>query len=125
MSKAKIFYLDDEPELLDFVSFILKRYDYDVITGERWEDVYLEQLKEVDLILLDIMFPEEDFTGYDICTKIRSEESLKDVPVYMFSAKCFKEDKDEAIRRGANGFIEKPIAVEQLLNIVEKVTQER
>lgn len=123
MGKAKILYLDDEEDLLEFVKFVLERYGYDVIVGQKWEDKYLEELKDVDMAILDIMFPEEDIDGYGICKKIREQEEYKDLPIYMFSAKAFLEDKEEAKKAGASGFIEKPIPVEELVSLVNNVVE--
>ncbi len=124
MNKGRIFYLDDESELLEFVKFVLERYGYEVIVGERWNDKYLEVIKGVDMVILDIMFPAEEIDGYGICKIIKSNEELKNKPVYMFSAKAFMEDKEEAKKYGADGFIEKPIPIEQLVGLVNKVIKE-
>jgi DNA-binding response OmpR family regulator len=125
MSKGTVFYLDDEEELLEFVKFVLERYGYRVIVGERWEDGYYDILENVDMIILDIMFPADEINGYEICKKIKSRENLKNIPVYMFSAKAFDEDKEEAISSGAEGFIEKPTPIDELVNLVNRVVSER
>lgn len=121
MAKGTVFYLDDEEELLEFVKFVLERYGYRVIVGDRWDEKYFEILKDVDMIILDIMFPTEEMNGYEICKKIKAKEELKNIPVYMFSAKAFDEDKEEAIKCGAEGFIEKPTPIEDLVNLVNGV----
>ncbi|BDU50278.1 response regulator transcription factor [Haliovirga abyssi] len=125
MAKGKIFYLDDEPELLEFVEFVLKRYKYDVIVKEKWDDKYLDELEDVDMIILDIMFPEGQPDGYEVCRRIKGIEKLGNIPIYMFSAKAFSEDKEEALENGADGFIEKPVPIDNLVKLVEKVVEEK
>ncbi len=121
MGKGRILYLDDEAELLEFVKFVLERYEYEVTVGERWREDYLNKLDDFDMIILDIMFPEGQLSGYEICKRIR--EAYKEIPIYMFSAKAFSEDKEEAQLCGADGFIEKPVPIEDLVNIVDKVVE--
>lgn len=123
MKKGRILYLDDEIELLEFVKFVLERYDYEVLVGEKWDEKYFDELRKVDMVILDIMFPEGQLNGYDICKKIREKEEYKGIPIYMFSAKAFSEDKEEAGESGANGFIEKPVPVEELVSIVNSVVK--
>jgi len=123
MSKGKVFYLDDEPELLEFVTFVLERYDYEIITARKWEESLVEKILEVDMIILDLMFPDEQYDGFDICEKIKKDEKLKKKPVYIFSAKTFTEDKEKAFDLGANGYIEKPVRVAKLMEIVENAVR--
>ncbi|OQY06488.1 MAG: hypothetical protein B6I28_06290 [Fusobacteriia bacterium 4572_132] len=123
MSNGKVFYLDDEPELLEFIRFVLERYDYEIITAQKWEEGFLEKLEEVDMIILDLMFPDEKYDGFDICKKLKTNEKLKKKPVYMFSAKTFTEDKEKAFNFGADGYIEKPVKVAKLMEIVENAVR--
>ncbi len=125
MSKGTVFYLDDESELLEFVKFVLERYGYKVIVGESWTDDYYSALENVDMIILDIMFPQGELNGYEICKKIKGSERLKAIPVYMFSAKAFEEDKEDALKAGAEGFIEKPTPIDDLVTLVNNVVAER
>ena len=125
MSKGTVFYLDDESELLEFVKFVLERYGYKVIVGESWKDDYYSELENVDMIILDIMFPQGELIGYEICKKIKGSERLKAIPVYMFSAKAFEEDKEDALKAGAEGFIEKPTPIDDLVTLVNNVVAER
>ncbi|NLK62257.1 MAG: response regulator transcription factor [Fusobacteria bacterium] len=121
MKKNKILYLDDEVELLEFVKFVLEYNNYEVIVGENWDKSYFEILSDVDMIILDVMFSNGNACGYDICKIIRAKEKYSKIPIYMFSAKTFHEDKIKAQEAGANGFIEKPVEVKELLSIVESV----
>lgn len=123
MSKGKVFYIDDEPELLEFLTFVLERYDYEIITARSWEESLLDKIADVDMIILDLMFPDEEYDGFEICQKIKNNEELKKKPVYMFSAKTFTEDKEKAFDLGADGYIEKPVRVAKLMEIVENAVR--
>ena len=82
-------------------------------------------LESVDMIVLDIMFPANQPDGYEVCKMIRTKEELKEIPIYMFSAKTFDEDKEASKVVGANGFIEKPIPIEDLVALIDKVIKEK
>ena len=121
MSKIRMLYIDDEKDLVEMIKFVGDSYGYEVVADTKWREEYLNEIESYDFILLDIMFPKENLTGYDICKEIRGKNS--ELPVYMFSARTLAEDKRMAKKVGANGFIEKPVAMSKLIDIVERETK--
>ncbi len=81
-----------------------------------WE--WLENNDFPDLILLDIIMPEE--TGLDLCRKIRSKTKWKDIPIVFCSSKSEEFDRFWALRQGGNDYIAKPFAPNELINAVSK-----
>ncbi len=69
----------------------------------------LEILKneKIDLVLMDIMMPEMD--GYETIAKIRDELNMKTIPIIVVTAKSMKDEKEKAIKAGANDYIAKPV----------------
>ncbi|MGM0507668.1 MAG: response regulator [Fusobacteriota bacterium] len=125
MLKKKIFYLDDDPSLIDFIKFALEQYDYEVITAPYWEDKLLDIIQDVDLVLLDII-PEPGYLdGFEICKLIKKEDNLKDIPVFLFSGKKFSKDKRKTFEIGADNYLEKPISVKKLVSKINKGIKEK
>lgn len=72
-----------------------------------------------DLVLLDIMMPEMD--GFTVFKELKKKSETKDIPVVFITARNDNKLKSEAIEAGAYDFIEKPINVSHVINLVNKV----
>ncbi|MDJ0507912.1 MAG: response regulator [Crocosphaera sp.] len=81
-----------------------------------WE--WLENNTFPDLILLDIIMPEE--TGLELCRKIRLNPNWKNIPIVFCSSKSEEFDRFWALRQGGNDYITKPFAPQQLIDAVYK-----
>lgn len=110
----KILVVDDEKDMINIVSFRLKKAGYDVMTAETG----LQALEKVrakmpDLILLDINLP--GMTGYEVCGKLKSDAGTKNIPVIFISASDENIEKS-AEEYGADGFIIKPFEPQELIS---------
>ena len=117
----KILIVDDEPDILDFVSTRLKSWGYEVIMasdGEKAVAVARDQMP--DLILLDVMMPCKD--GYETCNEIKSEESTSRIPIVLFTAKPQQQERLKSNYEfiAADDYIMKPFEPENLLAKVKK-----
>lgn len=103
----KILVADDEADIIEVVEMLLSSEGYDVIKARDGAEA-LEIVRSIipDLIILDIMMPEID--GVEVCKRMRLMESIRDIPIVMFSAKLSAIDKKESFDAGADGFITKP-----------------
>ncbi|MFV2040642.1 MAG: response regulator, partial [Candidatus Hydrothermarchaeales archaeon] len=83
---ADILLVDDEPEIMATTKIVLERAGYRVIEAESGAEC-LEKLKkkQPDLILLDVMLPDE--SGWDVCRKIKKDGKTRDIPVVMFTVR--------------------------------------
>jgi two-component system KDP operon response regulator KdpE len=117
MSSQRILVVDDDPLIVRLVRMHLDRAGYNVLIatdGEEALDVCASELP--DLVILDLMLPKRD--GYDVCRSIR-EFSL--VPVVMLSAKGEQVDKLRGFEMGADDYLTKPFAPQELLARVQAV----
>ncbi len=107
-NNSTILIVDDTPENIDILSDVLKEYKRKVATnGERALKI-ANSPNPPDLILLDIMMPEMD--GYEVCRRLKNEESTKNIPIIFITAKSEVEDETKGLELGAVDFIAKPIS---------------
>lgn len=110
-AKKKILIIEDEVKLARFVELELKHEGYDVIIandGRTGLDMFYSQ--KPDLILLDLMLPA--LSGIEVCRRIRKDS---DIPIIMITAKGEVMDTVTGLDSGANDYITKPFAIEEVL----------
>ncbi len=107
-----ILIIEDEKKIASFIKRGLKEEGYAVtVANDGGEGLFFVQNNEYDLILLDVMLPTID--GVTLCKSIR--ERGKTVPVIMLTAKDSIKDKVKGLDSGANDYLTKPFAFEELL----------
>ncbi len=107
-SQHKILLVDDEPDILEFLSYNLKREGYTVFTAENGKDAIPIAKKEIpELIVLDVMMPEMD--GMEVCRELRKISSLKNVLVAFLTARNEDYSQISGFDSGADDYITKPI----------------
>lgn len=107
-SNYKVLLVDDEPDILEFLSYNLKKEGYTTFTaatGRQALDVALKN--EPHLIILDVMMP--DLDGIETCREIRSIDSLKNVLVAFLTARGEDYSQIAGFDAGADDYIAKPI----------------
>ena len=116
--------IDDEPNIRETASFILELEGYDVITACNGEEaIDLLRKEKPKIVLLDVMMPKKN--GYEVCAEVKADPVLKDIYVVMLTAKGQKMDKEKAMQVGADRYMTKPFDDEEILQILEKLFQER
>ncbi|NJN92636.1 MAG: response regulator [Anaerolineales bacterium] len=118
-AKPKILVIDDEIDLREFVSETLGSQDYQLFTVASGEDalILLENHKDVDVILLDIMMPGLD--GFEVLEILRANPETQAIKVIMLTAMNRVEDKVKAFSAGAVDFIVKPFEKGELIARLE------
>lgn len=112
----KILIVEDEKNIAEMISVILKMNNYESVicnNGESAIEMILNN--DFDLILLDIMLPK--FNGYEVIERVKK----KDVPIIFLSAKQEIEDKIRGLKLGADDYIVKPFESIELLTRIEVV----
>jgi two-component system, OmpR family, response regulator RegX3 len=118
---SSILVVDDDPGVLDVVSFMLRREGFDV-DEERDGGAALEaaRTKNYDIVILDIMLP--GVSGTDICRELRSES---DVPILMLTARDAEIDRVLGLELGADDYVTKPFSTAELLSRVRAILRRR
>ena len=107
----RIFILEDERRIARFVQIELEHEGFQTATEDNGRRAYERIMQEdYDLVLLDIMLPEMD--GVTICRKVRE---LSNIPIIMLTAKAEVEDKVNGLDIGADDYMTKPFAMQELL----------
>lgn len=117
-TEHKILLVDDEEDILEFLSYNLKKEGYKVYTalnGEEGLDVAKKELP--NLILLDVMMPGID--GIEVCREIRGIPGLKDVLIAFLSARSEDYSHIAGFDAGADDYINKPIKPRVLLSRIK------
>lgn len=118
MSGATILYIEDDFQNRLLVRRILGAYGYSVVEAEDGaRGIQLAQELVPDLILMDINLPEMD--GYEITKRLRKLQVLAHVPIIAMTANVMKGDREKTQAAGCDGYIAKPIDVDQLPDQIE------
>jgi len=111
--KTTILIVEDEPAIMELVSFTVKAAGWDAVRApsatHAWESL---KGKIPDLILLDWMLPDQ--SGLQLLSRLRADFNFKAVPVIMLTAKGLEEDKIAGLDRGADDYITKPFSPREL-----------
>lgn len=120
MSSKKIVIVEDEPDILEILSYNLKREGFEVITALNGTDG-LKTIKQVDpdLALLDLMLPGMD--GLEICRELKGHQSTSNIPIIMVTAKGEESDVVLGLGVGADDYIAKPFSPRELIARVKAV----
>jgi DNA-binding response OmpR family regulator len=114
---VKILVVDDEPPIIDVLSYNLRRANYEVVVARDGEQALTQARREQpDLIILDLMLPRLD--GLEVCRTLRRE---CDVPIIMLTALDAEVDRVVGLELGADDYVVKPFSVRELMARVKNV----
>jgi len=124
MAQGTILYIEDNPENRLLVRRILEAEGYTVIEAEDASaGLELAERSSPDLILLDINLPEMD--GYEFTARLRGTPGLSDIPIVALTANVMKGDRERTLAAGCDGYIQKPIDVDELPRQIERYVRAR
>ena len=115
---ALIYIVEDDESIREIESIALKNSNYIVSAFENAKEFY-KKLDELvpDLILLDVMLPDE--SGYEIVRKLRKRPATQDIPIIMVTAKTTEMDMIKGFDGGADDYIKKPFSIMELITRVK------
>ena len=115
---ALIYIVEDDESIREIETIALKNSNYIVSAFENAKEFY-KKLDELvpDLILLDVMLPDE--SGYDIVRKLRKRPATQEIPIIMVTAKTTEMDMIKGFDGGADDYIKKPFSIMELITRVK------
>lgn len=115
---ALIYIVEDDESIREIETIALKNSNYIVSAFENAKEFY-KKLDELvpDLILLDVMLPDE--SGYDIVRKLRKRPATQEIPIIMVTAKTTEMDMIKGLDGGADDYIKKPFSIMELITRVK------
>jgi len=115
-----ILVVDDEPDVAQLLSLILKADGYNVlVAGDGQEALEKARKGSPDLILLDVMLPKMD--GYRVARMLKFDENFRHIPIIMLTAKIQEKDKKTGLEMGADDYMTKPFEVPMLQQKVREI----
>ena len=114
--------IEDEPNIIEAISFILSRDGWHVATHSDGATAR-EAVTRVspDVIILDVMLPNR--SGYDILRALRAEADTQDLPVLMLTARGQVKDREMAEDAGASHYMTKPFSNQEMLDTVRALAE--
>ena len=124
VNKGTILYVEDNPDNRLLVKRILLAEDYSLLEAIDGKDA-LNVLRTArpDLILMDINMPDMD--GYTLTAKIKSLPGFERIPILALTANVMRGDKERTLEAGCDGYIQKPLDIDQLTREIEKFISRR
>ena len=123
-SPATILVVDGEPNVRLSLQFLLVEAGYRVRTAGDGNEALAEVARErPDLLLLDVRLPRID--GLTVCSRLKSEAGHRDLPIVFLSTQTREAERAKGLALGADDFISKPFAAEDLLGRIARALESR
>ncbi len=125
---AKILIAEDERDIRDLVTFSLQFGGFTVVQASNGADAVARAQAELpDLILMDVRMPR--MTGYEACKALKAIPAVRDIPIVFLSAKGQESEIQQGLEVGAEEYILKPFAPDELAKqvkaVLDRVAQRR
>ncbi len=116
----KVLIVDDEPNILISVEFLMRREGFEVLVARDGEEGLARiQADRPDLVVLDVMMPKLD--GFEVCKAVRADPTLAGVRILMLTAKGRAAEVSKGLSLGADAYIPKPFATRELVAKVKEL----
>lgn len=119
MSK-KVLIVDDEPNIVLSVEFLMQREGHEVVTaGDGQEAMDVLAAARPDLMILDVMMPRKN--GFEVCAEVRADPEMSGMPILMLTAKGREAEMKKGLSLGADAYITKPFSTHDLVTKVNEL----
>jgi len=119
--KGRVLIADDDPGILDVVSFALENEGYETVSVENGEQaIEAADRDSFDVVVLDVMMP--GTSGLEVCRRLRADSH---VPILMLTAKDAELDRVLGLELGADDYVTKPFSVPELVSRVRAILRRR
>jgi DNA-binding response OmpR family regulator len=117
-SERKVLIVDDEPNIVTALEFLLRRRGYDVRVATNGEEALAQVESYIpDVVLLDVMMPVK--SGYEVCQRMRERPEWRHIKVVMLSAKGREVEVNKGVSLGADFYITKPFSTQELIETID------
>ncbi|WP_448594819.1 response regulator transcription factor [Thermoflexus hugenholtzii] len=121
---ARILIAEDERDIRELIIFTLEFGGFQVLSATNGEEaVELARQHRPDLIILDVRMPK--MTGYEACRLLKAQEETRSIPVVFLSAKGQEAEIRQGMEAGADAYILKPFAPDELIQQVRAILDRR
>lgn len=120
-TEKEILIIDDDSRNIFALTAVLKAKKYQCLSALSAVKglELLEENKNIGAVLMDMMMPEMD--GYEAIGKMKSNTALQKIPVIAITAQAMTGDREKCLEAGADGYISKPVNVDELLVLLKKL----
>ena len=119
----KILVVDDEPNIVLSLEFLMKQAGFQVRTASDGEAALAAIAAEPpDLLLLDVMMPRKN--GYEVCQAVRANPDWKGIRIIMLTAKGREVEREKGLALGADDYITKPFSTQEVVERVRELRAE-
>ena len=116
----RVLIADDEPNLVAALEYLLQQGGYEVLIARNGDEALaLLDQRVPDLVLLDVMMPRK--SGYEICSRIRSQPEWRHIKVIMLSAKGRDAEVNKGLTLGADLYVTKPFSTRELMAKIDRL----
>lgn len=116
----RVLIVDDEPNILISLEFLMKREGYEVqVARDGEEGLALAGRWRPEVVLLDVMMPRK--SGFDVCQAIRADAALAGMRIVMLTAKGRDTDVAKGLALGADAYLTKPFSTQELVRRVREL----
>ena len=124
MTGRKVLVVDDEIHIVHVVAIKLRNNGYEVLSAENGVDAFRLACEEKpDIVVTDYQMPA--MTGLELIEKLRRNESTKDIPVIMLTARNFTIDDEQKQHLQISEFLSKPFSPKELLRSIEDILYQK
>lgn len=124
IAKGTILYVEDNPDNRMLVRRVLLSEDYSLLEAtSAGQAMSVLESNRPDLILMDINMPDMD--GYTLTSQIKSMSGFESIPIIAITANVMRGDREKTLQAGCDGYIQKPIDIDQLTREIEKFLARR
>ncbi len=116
----RILIVDDEPNIVVSLEFLMKREGYETVVagdGEAALDAVVE--RPPDLVILDVMLPK--MNGFEVCQRIRADPRRRGIKIIMLTAKGRETEVAKGIGLGADAYVTKPFSTKDLVAQIKQM----
>lgn len=120
-NEKEVLIIDDDSKNIFALSAVLKAKKFNCVSALNAMDGLnmLSNNEKIGVVLMDMMMPEMD--GYEAIGRIKSDKVLKKIPIIAITAQAMDGDREKCLQAGADGYISKPVNVDELLILLNQL----